>query len=102
MFNTTVSVVSLVPSLTTLIKIVDPQVDHDQAPAWLSTVSFLLGGVLLAIVASFGLIGNILSFIILSTQAVHKTFHNLLLLLSIYDMVSTQQFPLIYISPLKY
>ena len=45
----------------------------NSAPAWLIAVNLLLGGVLLA---SFD---NILSFIILSTQAVHKTLHNLLL-----------------------
>ena len=55
---------------------------------WLTTLSFLLEGVLLSIVAGFGLIGNLLSFIILSTQDVHKTFNNLLLLLSIFDMVN--------------
>ena len=48
----------------------------NSAPAWLIAVNLLLGGVLLASVASFD---NILSFIILSTQAVHKTVHNLLL-----------------------
>ena len=57
---------------------------------WLTTFSFLLEGVLLSVVAGFGLIGNLLSFIILSTQEVNKTFHNLLLLLSIFDMVSIQ------------
>ena len=62
----------------------------DHAP-WFETFSFLVEGVLLAIIASFGLVGNILSFIILSTQAVHKTFHNLLLLLSIFDMVGNHQ-----------
>ena len=43
-------------------------------------------------VAGFGLLGNFLSFIILSTQEAHKTFHNLLLLLSIFDMVNIQSY----------
>ena len=59
---------------------------------WLAPFSFLMEGVLLSIVACFGLIGNLLSFIILSTQEAHKTFHNLLLLLSIFDMVSIQTY----------
>ena len=46
----------------------------NSAPAWLIAVNLLLSGVLLASVASFD---NILSFIILSTKAVHKTLHNL-------------------------
>jgi len=52
---------------------------------WIETVSFLVEGVLLSIIASIGLVGNTLSFIILSTQAVQRSFHNLLLLLSVFD-----------------
>ena len=55
---------------------------------WIDTVSFLVEGVLLSIIASIGLVGNTLSFIILSTQSVQKSFHNLLLLLSIFDTVT--------------
>ena len=55
---------------------------------WLTSFAFVVEGIILIMVACFGLVGNILSFIILSTQEVHKTFHNLLMLLSGFDMVS--------------
>ena len=55
--------------------------------SWLSTLTFLVEGVMLVVVASVGLVGNILSFTVLSTQGLQKTFHNLLLLLNIFDMV---------------
>ena len=55
----------------------------------LATITFLVEGVLLLLVACVGLVGNILSFMVLSTQGLQKTFHNLLLLLNIFDMVGT-------------
>ena len=55
----------------------------------LPTITFLVEGVMLVLVACVGLVGNILSFMVLSTQGLQKTFHNLLLLLNIFDMVST-------------
>ena len=55
----------------------------------LATFTFLVEGVLLLLVACVGLVGNILSFMVLSTQGLQKTFHNLLLLLNIFDMVGT-------------
>ena len=55
----------------------------------LDTITFLVEGVMLVLVACVGLVGNILSFMVLSTQGLQKTFHNLLLLLNIFDMVST-------------
>ena len=54
---------------------------------WLLSLTFLLEGVMLLVVASVGLVGNILSFTVLSTQGLQKTFHNLFLLLNIFDMV---------------
>ena len=52
-------------------------------------VIFLVEGVMLLVVATVGLVGNILSFLVLSTKGLQKTFHNLLLLLNIFDMVGT-------------
>ena len=57
--------------------------------SWLAFITFLVEGVILLTVASVGLVGNILSFIVLNTQGLQKTFHKLLLLLNIFDMVST-------------
>ena len=58
------------------------------SPPWLVTMTFLVEGVLLMMVACLGLAGNILSFIVLNSQKVQKTFHNLLILLNTFDMVS--------------
>ena len=55
----------------------------------LATITFLVEGVMLVLVDCVGLVGNTLSFMVLSTQGLQKTFHNLLLLLNIFDMVST-------------
>ena len=55
--------------------------------SWVSQMTFLVEGVFLLLVACIGLLGNILSFILLSKQGLQKTFHNLLLLLNIFDMV---------------
>jgi len=57
------------------------------APWWIPYFEFFVEGILLVIVASFGIVGSVCSFVVFSTQAVHKTFHNLLLLLSVFDMV---------------
>ena len=45
-------------------------------------------GVVLLIVALIGLTGNLVSFISIFSQKVQKTFHNLLFLLTLFDMVS--------------
>ena len=58
--------------------------------SWLATITFLVEGVMLLTVACLGLVGNIFSFIVLTTQGIQRTFHNLLLLLSIFDMVSSR------------
>ena len=62
------------------------------SPSWLITMTFFTEGVLLMMVASMGLVGNILSFVVLKSQKVHKTFHNLLILLNTFDMVSKPYF----------
>ena len=59
--------------------------------SWLDNITFLVEGVMLLTVACIGLVGNILSFIVLNTQGRQKTFHKLLLLLNIFDMVSCRQ-----------
>ena len=46
-------------------------------------------GVVLLIVALVGLTGNLISFISIFRQKVQKTFHNLLFLLTLFDMVSS-------------
>ena len=52
-----------------------------------SMLTFLLEGVLLLAVALVGLIGNFTSFVTISRQKIQRTFHNLLLLLTVFDMV---------------
>jgi Co/Zn/Cd efflux system component len=58
--------------------------------SWLDKIAFLVEGVMLLTVACIGLVGNILSFIVLNKQRLQKTFHKLLLLLNIFDMVSSR------------
>ena len=50
-------------------------------------VTFIFEGIVLLIVALAGLVGNLASFITIFSQKVQKTFHSLLFLLSIFDMV---------------
>ena len=50
-------------------------------------VTFIFEGIVLLIVALVGLVGNLASFITILSQKVQKTFHSLLFLLSIFDMV---------------
>ena len=69
-----------------------------EAPGWLVTTTFLVEGVMLMIVACLGLVGNILSFGVLISQKVQKTFHNLLLLLNTFDTVrEIQSTPTFYV-----
>lgn len=59
-------------------------------------VTFIFEGIVLLIVALVGLVGNLASFITILSQKVQKTFHSLLFLLSIFDMVRNwreNQFP---------
>ena len=51
-------------------------------------MTFLLEGVLLLAVALVGLCGNLISFVTIFSQKIQKTFHNLLFLLTVFDMVS--------------
>jgi len=57
------------------------------SPPWLVTMTFLMEGVLVMMVAYMGVAGNILSFIVLKNQKVQKTFHNLLILLNTFNMI---------------
>ena len=57
------------------------------SPGWLQSVRFILEGVLLLVVACIGLTGIAVSFAVLVSKKVQKTFHNLLLLLNTFDMV---------------
>ena len=50
-------------------------------------VTFIFEGIVLLIVALVGLAGNFASFVTICSQKVQKTFHSLLFLLSIFDMV---------------
>ena len=50
-------------------------------------VTFIFEGIVLLIVALVGLVGNLASFITIFSQKVQKTFHSLLFLLTIFDMV---------------
>ena len=63
---------------------VDDQEDTD----WVyKTTAFILEGVLLLLVAVVGLAGNIMAIVTILSQKVLKTFHDLLLLLTVFDMV---------------
>ena len=55
-------------------------------------LTFLLEGVLLLAVALVGLIGNLISFVTIFRQKIQKTFHNLLFLLTVFDMVRVPAF----------
>ena len=56
------------------------------------TTTFILEGVLLCLVAIIGLVGNIICFTTICRQKVQKLFHNLLLLLTTFDMVDVDIF----------
>ena len=47
-------------------------------------------GVLILVVGCFGLLGNSFSLVLFSRQKVHRIFHNLLLTLTIFDLVREQ------------
>ena len=49
--------------------------------------TFILEGVLLLIVAIIGLAGNLMAIVTILSQKVQKTFHDLLLVLTVFDMV---------------
>ena len=49
--------------------------------------TFILEGVLLLIVAIIGLAGNLMAIFTILSQKVQKTFHDLLLVLTVFDMV---------------
>ena len=55
-------------------------------------LTFLLEGVLLLAVALVGLLGNLISFVTIFRQKIQKTFHNLLFLLTVFDMVRVPAF----------
>ena len=67
-------------------------------------LDYIISGVTLSAVSVVGLLGNLLLFLLITkqvrrdqespstadfVQAVHRTFHNLLMLLSIFDLVNT-------------
>ena len=51
--------------------------------------AFILEGVLLLLIALIGLAGNLMAIVTILSQKVQKTFHDLLLLLTGFDMVCT-------------
>ena len=51
--------------------------------------SWVVEGVLILVAFLVGLFGNSFSIVIFSRQKVHRIFHHLLLLLAIFDMVSS-------------
>ena len=55
---------------------------------WDTMFTFLVEGVAMFIAGCLGLVGNVFSVVLLLKQKVRKTFHNLLLLLCSFDMVS--------------
>ena len=62
---------------------------------WEKLFTFLVEGVLMFLVGCLGLVGNVFSVVLLLKQKVRKTFHNLLLLLCWFDMVS--EYPVLYL-----
>ena len=57
--------------------------EEEDAFAW------VVEGVLILVAFLVGLLGNSFSIVIFSRQKVHRIFHHLLLLLAIFDMVSS-------------
>ena len=53
------------------------------------TTAFILEGILLLIIAIVGLAGNLMAIFTILSQKVQKTFHDLLLVLTVFDMVCT-------------
>ena len=63
--------------------VVDADADSD------ANFEFVTEGVLILVVGVVGLLGNLTSIYTFSRQKVHRIFHNLLLFLAIFDVVST-------------
>ena len=78
--------------------------DHEMMEHTSYLVTFIFEGIVLLIVALIGLVGNLASFITIFSQKVQKTFHSLLFLLSIFDMVRIVSVPKLDINsiPLRF
>ena len=67
----------------------DDQEDSD----WIhKKTAFILEGVLLLVIAVIGLTGNLLAIVTILSQKVLTIFHDLLLVLTVFDMVCTKHF----------
>ena len=62
----------------------DDQQDSDRIH---KKTAFILEGVLLLVIAVIGLTGNLLAIVTILSQKVLKIFHDLLLVLTVFDMV---------------
>ena len=62
----------------------DEQDDSDRIH---KKTAFILEGVLLLLIALIGLTGNLLAIVTILSQKVLKIFHDLLLVLTVFDMV---------------
>ena len=61
--------------------------DQDDSDRIHKKTAFILEGVLLLVIAVIGLTGNLLAIVTILSQKVLKIFHDLLLVLTVFDMV---------------
>ena len=61
--------------------------DQDDSDRIHKKTAFILEGVLLLVIAVIGITGNLLAIVTILSQKVLKIFHDLLLALTVFDMV---------------
>ena len=61
--------------------------DQDDSDRIHKKTAFILEGVLLLVIAVIGITGNLLAIVTILSQKVLKIFHDLLLVLTVFDMV---------------
>ena len=64
--------------------------DQDDSDRIHKKTAFILEGVLLLVIAVIGLTGNLLAIVTILSQKVLTIFHDLLLVLTVFDMVCTK------------
>ena len=66
--------------------------DQDDSDRIHKKTAFILEGVLLLVIAVIGITGNLLAIVTILSQKVLTIFHDLLLVLTVFDMVCTKHF----------
>ena len=64
--------------------------DQDDSDRIHKKTAFILEGVLLLVIAVIGITGNLLAIVTILSQKVLTIFHDLLLVLTVFDMVCTK------------